>query len=217
LPGRSIPRGRFRTDLFFRISTFRLVVPPLRDRGEDVILLFRHFLAHDGGTGSSDVREIAGEVGDILLSYRWPGNVRELQNAADHVLMFADRDSVVPKDLPDYLWSSVEYADATDGKSTRGMERGEIGGLRRGDSRSTGSLPRSRSRWYCAGQGSSGGSVLHPSVPGETQMQTSSSATIPRAAILPTVSPEVSAPGNRSRTRRPRNSCGPCSTVARTW
>jgi DNA-binding NtrC family response regulator len=121
-----IESGRFRTDLFFRISTLRLEVPPLRDRGEDVILLFRHFLARDGGTGPSEVREIAAEVREILLSYHWPGNVRELQNVAHHVHTFADLNSVTPKDLPDYLRSRVEYEGGTDGKSIRDMEREAI-------------------------------------------------------------------------------------------
>jgi DNA-binding NtrC family response regulator len=120
-----IESGRFRTDLFFRISSLRLEVPPLRERGNDVLLLFRHFLA-ETGVGPPMEIDIDEGARAILLGYRWPGNVRELRNVAHHVHTFADQNTITARDLPDYLRYGVEYADETDGTSIRDLERAAI-------------------------------------------------------------------------------------------
>ncbi len=76
--------GRFRQDLFYRLSVVRLILPPLRERAEDIPILARHFLKHHNynklADGTPKVKNISRDALDVLQDYRWPGNVRELVN-----------------------------------------------------------------------------------------------------------------------------------------
>ena len=90
---------KFREDLFYRLSVFELVVPPLRDRGEDVSTLMDHFLEHfriQHGRANLSITDAAREK---LLQYAWPGNVRQLRNVIDSAVVMADDPSIVPDDL----------------------------------------------------------------------------------------------------------------------
>lgn len=78
-----VSAGRFRQDLFFRLAVVTVPLPPLRERGEDVLLLARHFLEH---LGQADAIEIDGSIKQALLGYTWPGNVRELRNAIERAV-----------------------------------------------------------------------------------------------------------------------------------
>jgi DNA-binding NtrC family response regulator len=121
-----IESGRFRTDLFFRISPLRIEVPPLRDRGEDIILLFRHFLS-DSNPAPEDTSKIDDEARAVLLQYRWPGNVRELRNVAHHVRTFRDGACVSAGDLPAYLHIANEASQGAESeRSIKGLERTAI-------------------------------------------------------------------------------------------
>ncbi|MDQ3034891.1 MAG: sigma 54-interacting transcriptional regulator [Myxococcota bacterium] len=99
--------GRFREDLFYRLTVVRIVLPPLRDRREDVKLLARHFL--DNGHFNKDreghrrVTQFAPGVLDRLASYDWPGNVRELHNVIERAVSFAEGDTVELADLPEHI------------------------------------------------------------------------------------------------------------------
>jgi len=118
--------GRFRTDLFFRISPLRIEVPPLRERHDDVILLFRHFLADDGRC-AVEPTIVEDDAIAVLNTYHWPGNVRELRNVVHHVVTFSNCGRVTTKDLPDYLLNSVESAYCSESEtSIRGIERTTI-------------------------------------------------------------------------------------------
>jgi DNA-binding NtrC family response regulator len=77
-----IRRGRFRSDLYYRLNVIQANLPPLRDRQEDIPLLARHFLTKLTPEGE-EPRELSGEAMDALLAYDWPGNVRELENALE--------------------------------------------------------------------------------------------------------------------------------------
>src|SRR5438128_5075384 len=72
-----ISKGNFREDLFYRLNVIPFVVPPLRERKEDVPLLAAHFLKEFSGSYGRRAREIADDAIDALLRYAWPGNVRE--------------------------------------------------------------------------------------------------------------------------------------------
>jgi len=86
-----VEKGTFREDLFFRINVFPIKPPPLRERGQDVLLLARHFLSCLGGT--PDVQLTEGAV-RLLMEYRWPGNVRELANVMERGMILAGGDAI---------------------------------------------------------------------------------------------------------------------------
>ena len=93
-----IAAGEFRSDLLYRLNTATLVVPPLRDRREDVLPLARHFLAEAApGTAAKRFDE---ETEALLSSYDWPGNIRELKSAVFYAATIASGDLVGPSDLP---------------------------------------------------------------------------------------------------------------------
>jgi DNA-binding NtrC family response regulator len=95
---RAVEEGRFREDLYYRLSTLVLHLPPLRERGEDVLLLARHFLetlAEQYGLAS---RPLSPEIRRAILSHTWPGNVRELRNAMERALLLGDG-RLDPEDL----------------------------------------------------------------------------------------------------------------------
>lgn len=95
--------GRFRPDLFYRLNVFPLFLPPLRDRGSDILLLADHFVLKYANEMGKPVRKISPTVSDILLTYRWPGNVRELENCIERAVLLAAGDTVETVHLPPSL------------------------------------------------------------------------------------------------------------------
>lgn len=99
--------GRFREDLFYRLTVVRLLLPPLRDRRDDIELLAHHFLAqgrfNQDHLGGRKVTAFAPDVLEHLRSYEWPGNVRELHNVVERAVNFAEGDTIELADLPDHI------------------------------------------------------------------------------------------------------------------
>ncbi|WP_027251061.1 sigma-54-dependent transcriptional regulator [Photobacterium halotolerans] len=95
--------GLFREDLFFRLETFTLSVPPLRERGDDIALLTRHFLAQQQQAGKTKARQLSHTTWKELLNYSFPGNVRELQNAIERAAIYCEGEEVLPQHLPQRL------------------------------------------------------------------------------------------------------------------
>ena len=95
-------QGGFRRDLFYRLNVISVNIPPLRERGEDITLLFQYFLE---GMDRQHCREfvIAPEAEKCLLNYTWPGNVRELQNVAERIVSLSDGRVVAVEQLPQEL------------------------------------------------------------------------------------------------------------------
>ncbi len=91
--------GRFRRDLFYRLAVIPIELPPLRERGDDVLLLANHFL-HQLRRPEQPIEAFAPESQELLRRYRWPGNVRELRNAVEHGLAWARSSEILPTDLP---------------------------------------------------------------------------------------------------------------------
>jgi DNA-binding NtrC family response regulator len=100
-----ISQNKFRSDLFYRLNVVSVHVPPLRERGNDILLLARYFLARFKSTDKAGLEGFAPEVIEALRAYAWPGNIRELQNAVEHSCALSDGNLIVMKDLPDYLTS----------------------------------------------------------------------------------------------------------------
>ncbi|HEV2749651.1 MAG TPA: sigma-54 dependent transcriptional regulator [Gemmatimonadales bacterium] len=86
---REVQRERFRSDLYFRLAVIVLHVPPLRERGEDVLLLTEHFLRVLNAKYGRAVREISAPARELLLSYPWPGNVRELSHVIERAVLWS--------------------------------------------------------------------------------------------------------------------------------
>ena len=98
LPQR-VAEGRFRQDLWFRLKVHCLVVPPLRERGSDVLLLARHFLAAEARTAGVETPRLSSEAEEALLSYAWRGNVRELEHEMQRLVVLAPGTEVSREDL----------------------------------------------------------------------------------------------------------------------
>jgi DNA-binding NtrC family response regulator len=91
---RQVQEKLFREDLYFRISAVPITIPPLRERGNDVLLLAEHFLEKFSREFAKPGLELSAEARDQLLHYRWPGNVRELQNTLERAVILADGMSI---------------------------------------------------------------------------------------------------------------------------
>ncbi len=113
--------GGFREDLFFRLHVLPIQIPPLRERGEDVVRLFRHFLAHAAEHSSLPVPRITDAALSALQRYPWPGNVRELQNVVQRLLVFADSGVIDTVDLP-----SVMRYTSTASRPVTGIAVGDL-------------------------------------------------------------------------------------------
>lgn len=97
----SIAEGTFREDLYYRLNVINVVLPPLRARGTDVLVLAQHFLERLTDGGSSKVTGISRGAADKLLRYPWPGNVRELRNCIERAVALTVFDKIAAEDLPE--------------------------------------------------------------------------------------------------------------------
>lgn len=97
---RLISDGKFRDDLFYRLSVVTVNLPPLRDRRDDVPLLVKAFLDEFNRENSKSVREISPEAMNVFLAYDWPGNVRELRNAVEQMVVLARAERLTLRDVP---------------------------------------------------------------------------------------------------------------------
>src|SRR5436305_6633252 len=98
-----VKEGRFRDDLYFRLNVIRFVMPPLRERKDDIPLLVRTFLRHFSKANDKEVVDLTPEAMNALLTYNWPGNVRELRTAIEHGVVMATGPKITPRDLPSAL------------------------------------------------------------------------------------------------------------------
>lgn len=107
-----IREGRFREDLFYRISAFSLVVPPLRDRKTDIMPLCEHFLRLSSTQLNQDNPVLSPAVRRCLNNYDWPGNVRQLRNAMERSVVLASDGVVEAEDLPDRIREAARHSSA---------------------------------------------------------------------------------------------------------
>ena len=99
----ALREGKLREDLYFRINTITLRVPPLRERTEDIPLLCTHFLARFNERYQKNVRSISPAAYHLLIRNRWPGNVRELENAIERAVLVSKTGEIQPVDLPESI------------------------------------------------------------------------------------------------------------------
>lgn len=111
---KEVEKGTFRQDLAFRLSVIPLTVPPLRERGEDIILIAEYFIKKFSIENKVEPPILTDEVKRTFLNYFWPGNVRELKNLMERIVIFNNGDYVYNKDLPPNMF----------GKTTANEEKG---------------------------------------------------------------------------------------------
>jgi two-component system nitrogen regulation response regulator NtrX len=105
-----IARGAFRQDLFYRLNVIPFLVPPLRERLQDIPILARHFLNEYSAAYGKKPRELSDTATDILLRYPWPGNVRELRNLVERLVIVCPQACIEPHHLPPELFRGVAEA-----------------------------------------------------------------------------------------------------------
>lgn len=104
--GQAIQDGSLREDLYFRLSTIRIKVPPLRERAEDLSLLARFFLERYGEKYGKPIKDISQAAYLFLLRHDWPGNVRELESVIESAVLFCQGERIVPENLPEHIQAS---------------------------------------------------------------------------------------------------------------
>lgn len=100
---RAVAEGRFREDLFYRLATVSITVPPLRERGNDIQLLARKFASDFAEKNRTPQISFSDGARDRMLAYRWPGNVRQLKNVVEQMALFEAGNEISPETLAGYL------------------------------------------------------------------------------------------------------------------
>jgi len=98
----AIQEGVFREDLFHRLNVVQFRPPPLRERGEDIVLQAEHFLRQFSASMNKPIRGLSEEAKERLLSHTWPGNVRELRNVMERAVILETSEEIQPESLPDF-------------------------------------------------------------------------------------------------------------------
>jgi two-component system response regulator HydG len=98
-----VRQRRFREDLFYRVNVVRVDVPPLRERGSDVLTLATHFMRTSCQRSGKESLQLSSQIADRLLGYSWPGNVRELENCMERAVALARFDHLTVEDLPEQI------------------------------------------------------------------------------------------------------------------
>jgi DNA-binding NtrC family response regulator len=121
-----VSEGKFRDDLFYRLSVVTVDLPPLRERRDDIPLLVKAFLDEFGRENNKQVRELTPEALNVLLAYDWPGNVRELRNAIEQMVVLARAERLTVRDVPSAIREGADLSKINvvrDGMTVEDAER----------------------------------------------------------------------------------------------
>lgn len=112
--------GRFRLDLYYRLSIIQIDIPPLRERGDDVLLLSQHYIDTIGARLRlrNKITSLSPEVATLFRRYNWPGNVRELRNVIERALILEDNDTITAEYLPAGLVGQPTRPDETESSNS---------------------------------------------------------------------------------------------------
>lgn len=99
----AVQKGKFREDLYYRLNTVPIQVPPLRERGSDIYQLFRKFSLDFCEKNKIKPPTISEEAKEIISNYRWPGNIRQLKNVAEQICILSDADYIYPEDIAKFI------------------------------------------------------------------------------------------------------------------
>jgi Nif-specific regulatory protein len=103
-----VKKGEFREDLYYRLNVFPIFIPPLRERGSDILMLADYFVVKYSDEFGRNVKRISTAAIDMLLAYHWPGNVRELENCMERAVLLASGDTIETSHLPPSLQMKSE-------------------------------------------------------------------------------------------------------------
>lgn len=121
---KEVREGKFREDLYYRISVFPITLPPLRERKEDIPLLINHYIEKFDKEMEKNINNISPQAMKILLNYFYPGNIRELRNIIEHAFVCSRGNTILPEHLPGELVSVREHLGiSTDGSSLNHVEK----------------------------------------------------------------------------------------------
>jgi DNA-binding NtrC family response regulator len=109
----AVKDGDFREDLFYRINTITLRIPPLRERKEDIPLLIRRFLVKYSEDLQKHISEIEDEALSRMINYHWPGNIRELQNVIERAILIADKGMITAENLPEAIKGGGTFQESS--------------------------------------------------------------------------------------------------------
>ena len=109
---------RFRKDLFYRLNVINIHIPPLRERRDDIELLFIHFLRGKDKSGLILTKGIGSDIKDVLINYDWPGNIRELENVVERMVALSHNGRIEFEMLPDHIKTPKEVRIVSDKPST---------------------------------------------------------------------------------------------------
>lgn len=104
--------GKFREDLFDRLNVVSILLPPLRERKEDIPLLANHFLQKFIEENHKNISHVSPEALEILIQYTWPGNVRELEHTIERAVIFSAHPIILPEDLPRKIFEEIRGVEA---------------------------------------------------------------------------------------------------------
>jgi len=126
--GEMVAQGKFREDLYFRLSVFHIHVPPLRERRQDLAALVKFLLQRNTRRMDSNGQKVTLDSGveELLVNYDWPGNVRELENVIDRALILADGNLITLADLPPLITKIAQPARPEDGMQFSGTLREQV-------------------------------------------------------------------------------------------
>jgi Nif-specific regulatory protein len=105
-----IEKGTFREDLYFRLAVFEIVLPPLRERQEDILLLLEHFTQKFARQKEKTIQGFSAEAKEILVTHTWQGNIRELANVVEHAVILSDDETIGVECLPADLRGKDAFA-----------------------------------------------------------------------------------------------------------
>jgi Nif-specific regulatory protein len=113
-----VAQGKFRMDLYYRLNVFPIVVPPLRERKTDILLLADHFVTKYAKSSRKDIKRISTPAIDMLMKYHWPGNVRELENCIERAVILSSDGVIHGYHLPPTLQTA---------EASRTVQKGTLG------------------------------------------------------------------------------------------
>ena len=111
----AVEKGEFRQDLYYRLNVIQLKIPPLRQRGEDILPLARHFLADFNQKFARGVTSFNYKTADLLLNYDWPGNIRQLANTIERAVVLSSGPQIMPEDLPEEFHHNLSKPTVNNG------------------------------------------------------------------------------------------------------